>query len=59
MKYPEFDWLWNWWSRGVHVSMQPESKRRPYTHADRCSKAARDKRETRRKMANASRRRNR
>jgi hypothetical protein len=59
MKYPWFDWIWNWWSRGVHVSMQPESKRRPYTHADRYSKTVRDKRKARRKMANASRRRNR
>ena len=48
-----------WWGRGVNVTARKDSDHRSATHADRYSKAVRDKRKTRRKMANASRRRNR
>jgi len=51
--------LLDWWSRGINVTMRKDSAHRGATHADRYSKAVRDKRKARRKMANASRRRNR
>ncbi len=48
-----------WGARGIDVAPRKDSDHRRATHADRYSKTVSDKRKARRKMANASRRRNR